>query len=151
MLCFLAESPVEQREMLSKKEKRKLVFPFCCLRYRCVPTSRVKVVVLNIYLARPSKPYFLFTVKWSVMQVSIFCSQALGLSKLRLTESCASAVCDSQTVDLDSCDCYGGFGSLLRYVSVAALCQWSVITLVIICISPADVTHLDGHSLARSY
>ena len=49
---YVSDSPAEQREVLSKKEKRKLVFPLCCWRYR------------------PSKPYFLFVVKWSVMQVS---------------------------------------------------------------------------------
>lgn len=51
ILTYLSNSPVEQREVLAQKEKRKLVFPFCCWRFR------------------PSKPYFLWTVKWSVMQV----------------------------------------------------------------------------------
>ncbi|KAL8277027.1 hypothetical protein RQP46_010561 [Phenoliferia psychrophenolica] len=53
MLMYVSSSPAEQREVMSTKEKRKLVFPFCCWRYR------------------PSKPYFIFAVKWSVMQFVI--------------------------------------------------------------------------------
>lgn len=52
LLLFLSDSPVEQREILATKEKRKMVFPLCCFRFR------------------PSKPAFLHVVKWSVLQVS---------------------------------------------------------------------------------
>lgn len=58
MLAMIANSPAEQREVLNLKEKRKFVFPCCCIRYR------------------PSKPYFYFTVKWSVMQVSFSLEQS---------------------------------------------------------------------------
>ncbi|ORY62878.1 organic solute transporter Ostalpha-domain-containing protein [Leucosporidium creatinivorum] len=53
ILLYLSTSPVEQREVIATKEKRKLVFPFCCWRFR------------------PSKPKFLVNVKWSVLQYAL--------------------------------------------------------------------------------
>lgn len=52
-LLYVGRSPLEQREVMTRKEKTKLSFPFCCWYFR------------------PSKPYFLFAVKWSVMQYVI--------------------------------------------------------------------------------
>ncbi|KIM30457.1 hypothetical protein M408DRAFT_328045 [Serendipita vermifera MAFF 305830] len=40
-------------DALARKDKARLIFPFCCLRYR------------------PTKPYFMYTLKWSVMQYTI--------------------------------------------------------------------------------
>lgn len=53
MLMFLSNSPKEQGELLATKDKRNLVFPFCCFRFRA------------------SKPYFIHAVKWSVLQFVI--------------------------------------------------------------------------------
>ncbi|KAI5476839.1 NMT1/THI5-like domain containing protein [Pseudohyphozyma bogoriensis] len=53
MLSILSDCPIEQRELLAEKEKRKLVAPFCCWQFR------------------PSKPYFIWMVKWSVLQFVI--------------------------------------------------------------------------------
>lgn len=53
ILLYLSTSPAEQREVIATKEKRKLMFPLCCWRFR------------------PSKPKFLVNVKWSVLQVRL--------------------------------------------------------------------------------
>jgi hypothetical protein len=66
MLYILAESPKEQKEILAQKEKQRLIFPFCCWRFR------------------PSKPYFIWAVKWSVLQVSPRPSLALDFRMLML-------------------------------------------------------------------
>ncbi|KAH8921828.1 DUF300-domain-containing protein [Atractiella rhizophila] len=50
ILLYVGQSPIEQREAMMKKEKQSLPLPFCCWRYR------------------PSKPYFLWAIKWSVLQ-----------------------------------------------------------------------------------
>lgn len=69
LLLFLSDSPLEQVELL-KKEKRRMVFPLSCLHFR------------------PSKPKFIFLVKWSVLQfvilkplisLSSIITQALGV------------------------------------------------------------------------
>ena len=52
LLQFIGESNTEQRAILMEKEKHKIPFPFCFIRYR------------------PSKPYFLHALKWSVLQYS---------------------------------------------------------------------------------
>lgn len=53
MLLYLSSSPMEQRELLAAKEKRRWPFPFGCWRFR------------------PSKPKFFVNVRWSVMQYAI--------------------------------------------------------------------------------
>ncbi|GAA5835989.1 hypothetical protein JCM9279_002158 [Rhodotorula babjevae] len=53
LLQYIGESNEEQRRVLKDKEKRKIPFPFCCIRFR------------------PSKPYFIHGLKWSVLQYSL--------------------------------------------------------------------------------
>ncbi|UZJ50989.1 hypothetical protein CBS101457_000309 [Exobasidium rhododendri] len=53
MLQYIGESVDEQKGVLMQKDKKKLPLPFCCVRYR------------------PSKPYFLVLLKWSVIQYVI--------------------------------------------------------------------------------
>ncbi|GAA5936016.1 OSTA/TMEM184 family protein [Sporobolomyces koalae] len=53
LLQYVGESSSEQKELLKQKEKSKIPIPFCCIRFR------------------PSKPYFLHALKWSVLQYSI--------------------------------------------------------------------------------
>ncbi|GAA5857727.1 hypothetical protein JCM5353_003327 [Sporobolomyces roseus] len=53
LLQFIGDSSQEQKEILKNKEKRKIPIPFCCIRFR------------------PSKPYFLHALKWSVLQYSL--------------------------------------------------------------------------------
>jgi hypothetical protein len=53
LLQFIGESDAEQRKVLLAKEKRKIPIPFCCIRFR------------------PSKPYFLHALKWSVLQCEL--------------------------------------------------------------------------------
>lgn len=52
LIEFVADSSVvkDPTEALARKEKQKLVFPLCCWRYR------------------PTKAYFMYAVKWSVLQ-----------------------------------------------------------------------------------
>jgi len=54
LIQFVGESTDEQRKVLASKSKRKIPIPFCCWRYR------------------PSKPYFMYTLKWAVLQYCIF-------------------------------------------------------------------------------
>ncbi|KAF8200775.1 DUF300-domain-containing protein [Pholiota molesta] len=49
LIEFVAEKAGKDN-MLKTKEKRKLLFPLCCWRYR------------------PTKPYFMYAVKWAVLQ-----------------------------------------------------------------------------------
>ncbi|KAF8906499.1 organic solute transporter Ostalpha-domain-containing protein [Gymnopilus junonius] len=84
LIEFVAEKEGRDR-LLAEKEKRKLMFPFCCWRYR------------------PTKPYFMYAVKWSVLQyvivrpavslVGIIC-QALGV------------LCESQGFDAHFANVY---------------------------------------------
>ncbi|GAA6052410.1 hypothetical protein JCM3770_000228 [Rhodotorula araucariae] len=53
LLQYIGNSTNEQRAVLRDKEKRTIPFPFCCIRFR------------------PSKPYFLHGLKWSVLQYSL--------------------------------------------------------------------------------
>ncbi|KJA14415.1 hypothetical protein HYPSUDRAFT_49204 [Hypholoma sublateritium FD-334 SS-4] len=53
LIEFVADATKNQSNMFEKKDKRKLMFPFCCWRYR------------------PTKPYFIYAVKWSVLQYVI--------------------------------------------------------------------------------
>ncbi|KDN49606.1 DUF300-domain-containing protein, partial [Tilletiaria anomala UBC 951] len=53
LLQYIGESVVAQVQVFAKKDKKKLPMPLCCLRYR------------------PSKAYFLFFLKWSVVQYVI--------------------------------------------------------------------------------
>lgn len=48
LIQFVGESTEEQKKVLAGKSKRKIPIPFCCWRYR------------------PSKPYFMYTLKVSV-------------------------------------------------------------------------------------
>ncbi|GAA5868622.1 hypothetical protein JCM8547_003758 [Rhodosporidiobolus lusitaniae] len=52
LLQYVGESTDAQKEVLREKEKQKIPFPFWCIRYR------------------PSKPYFLHSLKWAVLQYS---------------------------------------------------------------------------------
>lgn len=74
LLQYIGDSTQDQRDALMNKEKRKIPFPLCCIRFR------------------PSKPYFLHVggsrlcgslrfakmvallqaLKWSVLQYSLF-------------------------------------------------------------------------------
>jgi len=56
LIQFVGESTEEQKKVLAEKSKRKIPIPFCCWRYR------------------PSKPYFMYTLKARVIRnfVSIF-------------------------------------------------------------------------------
>jgi len=54
LIQFVGESTDEQKKVLAGKSKRNIPFPFCCWRYR------------------PSKPYFMHTLKWGVLQYCIF-------------------------------------------------------------------------------
>ncbi|GAA5821243.1 hypothetical protein JCM11251_004529 [Rhodosporidiobolus azoricus] len=53
LLQYIGESTDAQKAVLRDKEKQKIPFPFWCIRYR------------------PSKPYFLHALKWSVLQYSL--------------------------------------------------------------------------------
>ncbi|GAA6037905.1 hypothetical protein JCM8097_009483 [Rhodosporidiobolus ruineniae] len=53
LLQYVGESTDKQKAVLREKEKQKIPFPFWCIRYR------------------PSKPYFLHALKWSVLQYSL--------------------------------------------------------------------------------
>lgn len=53
LLVYIGESTAEQKRVLMDKDKRKIPFPFCCIRFR------------------PSKPYFTHALKWSVLQYSL--------------------------------------------------------------------------------
>ncbi|BGP30803.1 hypothetical protein JCM10296v2_002560 [Rhodotorula toruloides] len=53
LLQYIGQSTDEQKAILRDKEKRKIPIPFCCIRFR------------------PSKPYFLHALKWSVLQYSL--------------------------------------------------------------------------------
>ncbi|BGP14568.1 hypothetical protein JCM10213_001917 [Rhodosporidiobolus nylandii] len=53
LLQYVGESADEQKAVLRAKEKQSIPFPFRCIRYR------------------PSKPYFLHALKWSVLQYSL--------------------------------------------------------------------------------
>ncbi|GAA5884830.1 hypothetical protein JCM16303_007291 [Sporobolomyces ruberrimus] len=53
LLQYVGDSSSEQKELLRQKEKSKIPIPFCCIRFR------------------PSKPYFLHALKWSVLQYSL--------------------------------------------------------------------------------
>ncbi|GAA5899275.1 hypothetical protein JCM8208_001605 [Rhodotorula glutinis] len=53
LLQYIGESNEAQLRVLKDKEKRKIPFPFCCIRFR------------------PSKPYFIHGLKWSVLQYSL--------------------------------------------------------------------------------
>lgn len=85
LIEFVADKASTQGNILAEKEKRKLMFPFCCWRYR------------------PTKPYFMYAVKWSVMQyvivrplvsiVGIIC-EALGV------------LCESQGFDAHYANVY---------------------------------------------
>ncbi|KZT60566.1 DUF300-domain-containing protein [Calocera cornea HHB12733] len=52
LIQFVADksSTLDAKEVLQRKEKQKLPLPFCCVRYR------------------PTKPYFMYTLKYSVLQ-----------------------------------------------------------------------------------
>ncbi|KAI8459772.1 organic solute transporter Ostalpha-domain-containing protein [Phakopsora pachyrhizi] len=54
LVQYIGETPASQRAILAQSPKRSVPFPFCCWRYR------------------PSKPYFLHTIKWLVVQYCIF-------------------------------------------------------------------------------
>lgn len=50
LLQYIGDSNDAQRSVMKSKDKRKIPIPFCCIRFR------------------PSKPYFLHALKWSVLQ-----------------------------------------------------------------------------------
>lgn len=54
LIEFVGGSTREQREIIASKQKSKMPIPFCCWRFR------------------PSKPYFMYTLKWAVLQYCIF-------------------------------------------------------------------------------
>ncbi|SCV74137.1 BQ2448_6569 [Microbotryum intermedium] len=76
LLQYIGDSTDEQREVLLEKEKKKLMVPFCCWRYR------------------PSKPYFLHALKWSVLQCK-YGNETSRYVKVFLTENRALPLADS--------------------------------------------------------
>jgi len=60
----------DARNAIARKDKRSLPIPFCCWRYR------------------PTKPYFMYTVKWAVLQYVI----------IRPAVSIAGIICESYNV-----------------------------------------------------
>ncbi|KZP10495.1 DUF300-domain-containing protein [Athelia psychrophila] len=54
LINYVGESTEERKAILAEKEKKKIPFPFCCWRFR------------------PSKPYFMHTLKWAVLQYCLF-------------------------------------------------------------------------------
>lgn len=52
LIEFVAATAVDHKvtNAMARKDKKKLPIPFCCVRYR------------------PTKPYFMYTLKWSVLQ-----------------------------------------------------------------------------------
>jgi len=89
LIQFVGESTEEQKKVIASKKKLKMPIPFCCWRYR------------------PSKPYFMYTLKWAVLQYCIFrpLISIVGI----ITESC-NVLCPDQysiyfaAVYLDSVD-----------------------------------------------
>jgi len=53
LIQFVGVNTKEQKEIIASKQKLKMPIPFCCWRYR------------------PSKPYFMYTLKWAVLQYCI--------------------------------------------------------------------------------
>jgi len=53
LIEYVADRQKISKDRLLEKEKRRLIFPFCCFRYR------------------PTKPYFLNSLKWSVLQYAV--------------------------------------------------------------------------------
>ncbi|KAK4703675.1 hypothetical protein P7C70_g2541, partial [Phenoliferia sp. Uapishka_3] len=64
LLQYIGESDAAQRKVLLAKEKRKIPIPFCCIRFR------------------PSKPYFLHALKWSVLQYALVKERLAGKQPL---------------------------------------------------------------------
>ena len=60
LIQFVGESTAERKKILKDKSKRNMVFPFCCLRYR------------------PSKPYFMHTLKVS-LAICVFNGRCMKL------------------------------------------------------------------------
>jgi len=53
LIQFVGSSTKEQKDILASKKKIKMPIPFCCWRYR------------------PAKPYFMYTLKWAVLQYCV--------------------------------------------------------------------------------
>jgi hypothetical protein len=53
LIQFVGSSTKEQKDILASKKKIKMPIPFCCWRYR------------------PGKPYFMYTLKWAVLQYCV--------------------------------------------------------------------------------
>jgi len=77
LLQYIGESNEEQRRVLKDKEKRKIPFPFCCVRFRpskpCASASspspfraRPRPQALTLYPALLAD--FIHGLKWSVLQ-----------------------------------------------------------------------------------
>ncbi|KZP13851.1 hypothetical protein FIBSPDRAFT_981707, partial [Athelia psychrophila] len=54
LISYVGDSTDERKEILAEKGEKKIPFPFCCWRFR------------------PSKPYFMHTLKWAVLQYCLF-------------------------------------------------------------------------------
>ncbi|PWN19446.1 DUF300-domain-containing protein, partial [Microstroma glucosiphilum] len=65
ILNYIGEDEGQQRNVLAKKDKKKLPLPFCCFRYR------------------PSKAYYLVVIKWGVVQYC-FVRPALSIAGIVL-------------------------------------------------------------------
>ncbi|PPQ71091.1 hypothetical protein CVT26_011631 [Gymnopilus dilepis] len=84
LIEFVAEKEGRDR-LLAEKEKRKLIFPFCCWRYR------------------PTKPYFMYAVKWSVLQYVIV-RPAVSLAGIIC--QALGVLCESQGFDAHFANVY---------------------------------------------
>ncbi|KAF7315620.1 hypothetical protein MIND_00077400 [Mycena indigotica] len=76
LIDYVAESAVDHKaeNAIARKDKRRLLMPLCCFRYR------------------PTKAYFMYTVKWSVLQYAI----------LRPIVSIAGIICQAYNVLCES-------------------------------------------------
>ncbi|KDR75855.1 hypothetical protein GALMADRAFT_97799 [Galerina marginata CBS 339.88] len=85
LIEFVAERAQGKDNILAEKEKRKLIFPFCCWRYR------------------PTKPYFMHAVKWSVLQYVIV---RPSVSLAGIICQALGVLCESQGFDVHFASVY---------------------------------------------
>ncbi|KAH7914889.1 organic solute transporter Ostalpha-domain-containing protein [Hygrophoropsis aurantiaca] len=86
LIEFVADTAVDHSAAgaMERKNKRSLPFPFCCWRFR------------------PTKAYFMYTIKWSVLQYVI----------IRPAQSIAGIICEAYNVLCDA----GGINPYFAYI-----------------------------------
>ncbi|KAJ7647284.1 DUF300-domain-containing protein [Roridomyces roridus] len=87
LIDYVADSATGHRaeNAMVRKEKRALIFPFCCWRYR------------------PTKPYFMYTLKWSVMQYVVI-RPAVSIAGI-ITQA-FNVLCDSEGFNIHFANVY---------------------------------------------